>query len=257
VTPPDVVGGSPGSPGDGSTAGPGTADRTVVADGRPPQAPVGSGNGGPAQPDPFAPPRRRPWYLRSTAIAAAALVVVAAAAVVVDLPTHATTADHVATIATEVQAINTDVHPCTYAVTEAFSLYRRETRGQLSASERARVPGLLRDDQVACSFTDQSVVNLGTLTLPQTAAGQQLSGVVKGILLWETSDGVAAIDDIQALVANSGDAHARADLAKQERLLASDRSLVHRAMASVNAALGGAHVPPPALPRLPTPGSSA
>ena len=250
-----------GGPGTGPVAGPATTFRPDGAvnghgegNGHGPQAPGGgNGHGGPPSPDPFAPRPRRPWYLRSTAIGIVAFVVVAVVAVVADLPTHATNSEHVVTIATEVKAINTDVHPCTYAVKQAFHLYGQETGGQLTANETAQIPGFLRDDQVACSFTDQSVVNLGTITLPQTAAGQQLSGVVRAVLVWETSDGVAAIDDIEALVANPHDAKAKSDLRKQERLLAADRAAVARAMAAVNNALGGAHVRAPALPRLPTP----
>lgn len=244
------------------------ADTPATPSGRPPaggttttyraKSATGStnGHGAPPASDPFAPPPPKPWYKRSTAIGAAALVVIAGAAVVADLPTHATTSDHIATVATDVKAINTNVHPCGFAVAQAFSFYRQVTGGQLSATDRARVPGYLRDDQTACSFTDQSVINLGTLTLPQTAAGRQLADVVKSVLTWETSDGVAAIDDIETLVTTPRDAQAKADLLKQERLLASDRAATDRAMQRVNAALGPtAHVRPPALPRLPTPAS--
>lgn len=246
--PPDApTGRSPGrTPAGGAT----TAFRTAVANGS------SNGHAGPPATDPFAPPPPKPWYRRSTAIVAAALVVVAGVAVVADLPTHATRSDHVATIATDMKAINTNVHPCSFAVAQAFTLYRQVTGGQLSTTDRGRVPGYLRDDQTACSFTDQSVINLGTLTLPQTAAGRQLAGVVKSVLTWETSDGVAAIDDIETLVTSPQDAQAKADLLKQERLLASDRAATIQAMQRVNAALGqGAHVRPPVLPRLPTPAS--
>lgn len=215
--------------------------------------PTGGNGHGPTPPDdPFAPPPPKPWYRRSTAVAGAVLLAVAAIAVVADLPTHATQRDHVSTITAEINAINKDIRPCSYAVKQAFSIYRHDVRGQMTAHQTSQAEGLLRDDQNTCTFTNQSVINLGTITLPQTSAGLQLSGVVKSVLVWETSDGAGAIDDVQTLLANPTDAKAVADLRKRERLLASDRAESRTATAAVDKALGGAHVPPPVLPQLPT-----
>lgn len=244
------LGGAVGAPPPGSPAGhvPPTAGTGYDT------APGTGGNGnGPGVPDgPFAPPPPKPWYLRSTALAAAAVLIIALIAVVVDFPTHATKQEHVATMTTEINAINKDVHPCSYAVQQAFQLYRADFLGNLTANESAHMTRYLRDDQAACSFTNQSVIDLGTLTLPQTAGGQHLSAVIKSVLEWETSDGVAAIDDIETLVAHPHAATPAADLRKRERLLASDRADARRATAAVNKALGGTNVPPPALPALPT-----
>ncbi|MGH9108546.1 MAG: hypothetical protein ACRDY3_03605, partial [Acidimicrobiales bacterium] len=103
----------------------------------------------------------------------------------------------------------------------------------------------------ACSFTDQSVVTLGTLTLPQTKAGRDLSTVVRATLVWETSDALGCIEDIQTLEAHPADAAAKANLAKEERLIASDRALAMHEMQRVNRDLGGAHIRGPRLPQLP------
>lgn len=212
-----------------------------------------TGPGGPEGGDPFGPPPARPWYRRPVALVAAVVVVVVGASVVADLPQHATPSQQATTIATVVKSINSDIHPCTYAASEAFSIYRQEAAGTLSAADRAHAPGFLSDDQVACSMTNQSVVQLGTLTLPQTAAGRELGTAIRGILEWESSDAVAAIEDIQTLQTQPGDAAALADLRKQERLLAADRQTALQAIRAASHDLGDADIGTPALPRLPSP----
>lgn len=222
----------------------------------PPGAGWAGGPGGPGQPgggDPFRPSAARPWYRRPVALVAAIVVVVVGASVIADLPQHSTPAQQAATIASVVKSINSDVHPCTFAVSEAFSIYRQESAGTLSAADRARVPGFLNDDASACSMTDQSVVQLGTLTLPQTAAGRELGTAIKGVLEWETSDAVAAIDDIQLLQDHPGNAATLADLRKQQRLLTADRKTAKQAVRAASYDLGGADIGTPALPRLATP----
>lgn len=255
----------PGFP-TGSSAGPrdqrpaGTTPPPAPANGHGPpphdvgrQPTGGNGNGPVPPPDsPFAPPPPKPWYRRSTALAAAVVVVVAGIAVVADLPTHATQSDHVSAITTEVDAINKDIKPCSYAVRQSFSIYRHFLGGQMTPSQVDQAKGILQDDRNACTLTNQSVINLGTITLPQTKAGLQLSGVVKSILVWETSDGVGAIEDVQTLLNKPNDATATGDLRQRERLLASDRAGARQATAAVEKALGGAHIPEPILPQMPT-----
>lgn len=227
----------------------------------------GGGRGGPGAPpfrgsswhgngggrDPFAAPPARPWYRRPGAIAAAVIVVVVGAAVVADLPQHSTRAQQASTIASVLKSINTDIHSCTFAASEAFTIHHKESAGSLTPSELANVSGYLRDDQVACSMTDQSVVELGTLTLPQTPAGRQLGTAIRGVLEWESSDAVAAIEDLQTLHQQPHDPTALADLAKQERLLATDRGVANKAVRAASRDLGGAHIGTLALPRLPSP----
>jgi hypothetical protein len=183
----------------------------------------------------------------------AAIVVVVGASVIADLPQRTTRSEQVATAATVISSVDTGIQPCTYAVSQAFSLYQSETSGTLTASERAQVPGLVNEDGQACSFANQSVLSISTITLPNTPAGRDLGSVVKSVYQWMTSDAVAAVDDIGSLIAKPHDADARSDLAKQERLLASDREAADRALQAANRALGGAHVSDPALPALPGP----
>lgn len=199
------------------------------------------------------PSPRRPWYRRSVVAIAAVVALVILACVVVDLPQHSSPTQQAAGMATLVKTIDTEVHPCAYAVSTAFSLYRGQAAGQLTAPELAKVPSLLQDDLSACTLTDQTVVDLGTLTLPGTAAGRQVGAAVRGILDWETEDAVAAIDAIQVLHAHPGDAGALARLAESERRLSSDRAAAVRAVRAASRELGGADIGTPTLPRLPQP----
>lgn len=201
-------------------------------------------------PAPPARPAKRPWYRRGTFLVLAAVVVFIAASVVSDLPRHKTKADQVASAGAVITSIDTSIHPCAYAVSEAFSLYQREEAGALTASEHKQVPGLLRQDSQACSLTSQSIINLGTLTLPSSSYGPYLASAVRSILDWATSDSVAAVNDLQALVAHPHDTRARTDLAKRETLLASDRLRADHQVDAARRTLGKS-LPAPRLPALP------
>lgn len=220
------------------------------------QATSGPGSGPPPEPggvEPAGPSPRRPWYRRPAVMIGAVVAAIVLACVLVDLPQHSSPAQQAAGIATVVKTINTEVHPCAYAVSTAFSLHRSQVAGQLTAAELAKMPTLLQDDLTACTLTDQTVVNLGTLTLPETAAGRQLGTAVKGILDWETEDAVAAIGAIQTLRVHPDSPAARASLAQSERKLAADRATAERAVQAASRELGGADIGAPALPRLPLP----
>jgi hypothetical protein len=197
------------------------------------------------------PPKKRRWYKSGAVIVVAAILVVGGASVVADLPHHATRAQRIDTVDTVIRSVDTGIHPCTYAIDQAFTIYQRDASGTLDASQKAQVPGLVSQDAQACSFANQSVVNIATITIPGTTAGQHLSSVVKSVFEWMTSDAVGAMDDLESLISNPHDTSALDNLAKQERRLAGDRAAADRAMAAANRALGDAHVPAPALPKLP------
>lgn len=209
------------------------------------------------QPGPGTPPLppfgKRPWYRSGAIIAVAAVAVVVGASVIADLPKHNSTAQQASQATTVIKSVDTGIHPCTYAVSEAFSLYQSEEQGTLTASERSQVPGLMNDDAQACSFANQGVVNISTITLPNSPAGRELGTVIDTVYKWMTSDAVGAMDDLETLLSDPHDAAAKSDLAKEERLLAADRTSADRGIKTVERALGGAHVPDPALPRLPGP----
>lgn len=235
-----------------ATGADGALARSAARDrgGRTPGSGPPGRSGGPEQ---AAQQPRRPWYRRPPVLIAGVVALVVLASVAVDLPRHSSPAQQAAGIATLVKTVNADVHPCAYAVSTAFSLYRSQSAGRLTPAELAKVPGLLRDDEVACTLTDQTVVNLGTLTLPETAAGRQLGTAVKGILDWETEDAAAAIDAIQDLHAHPRDAAGLAALARAERRLASDRAAAEGAVRAASHQLGGADIGTAALPQLPLP----
>ena len=90
--------------------------------------------------------------------------------------------------------LNTDVGPCSYAVGESITIYRDLRAHTLTPAQSRQVPGLLRDDQAACSFTDDSVYQLSTIDVPGSASGRDIGQVVSTVTLWATSDALSAIE---------------------------------------------------------------
>jgi hypothetical protein len=165
------------------------------------------------------------------------VVVVVAAAVLSDLPTHTSRASDIQAETTVAGEIAGDVAPCVFAVREALTLYADETSGSLSAGNRAQIPGLLRDDQDACSLTDASIFALSDIEVPGTPAGKDMGQVVNTATIWATSDALAAIEDIQALTSNPSDHKARAGLVAARGLLAEDSAKVAAEIGAADQAL--------------------
>lgn len=221
--------------------------RTPLTDGPqvpfPPPADPAGGDAGPA---------RRPWYRRTGVLVVVVVVVLLAITVVTDLPQNASPKQEAATAAAVVKAIDTDIHPCAFAVRQTFDLYRDEDRSTTTAADRAQIPKLMDDDQAACSFSNGTIFDLSTITVPGSAAGHDMGDVVNTVTLWVTSDALAAIEAIQTLTARPEDRAALTKLDAEERLLASDRAKADADVAAANHLLGS-HVAAPALPRLPVP----
>jgi len=196
--------------------------------------------------------RGRPWYRRRAVLVAGAVVLIAAITVVSDLPQKASSGQKVADAKSVLHALDTDVHPCAYSVQQTFDLYQRQLDGTVTAGERGQIPGLMRDDQDACSFANATIFNLSTITLPGTPAGRDMGTAVNTVTLWATSDALAAIEDVQALTTNPHDAKAQSGLTEEVRLLAGDRAKADAEVAAASRAAGG-HIPAPTLPRLPEP----
>ncbi len=154
------------------------------------------------------------------------------AAVISDLPTPTSRASDAQGESSVISEINTDIAPCVFAVREALTLYSDST-GTLSAANRAQIPGLLRDDQTACSYTDANIFDLSDISVSGTPAGKQVAQAVNTVTVWATSDALSAIEAIQALTSHKADAKARTELRAHERLLASDRD---KATAEIDAA---------------------
>jgi hypothetical protein len=189
-------------------------------------------------------------------LAGGVILVLAIVTVITDLPRNATRRQDVTTETAVLKAVDTDVHPCTFAVQQTFALYRDEVKSTVTAAERARIPRLMATDAAACSFSNATIFGLSTITVPGSAAGHDMGDVVSTVTLWATSDALAAIEQLQTLTSEPHDAAARADLEKEERLLASDRAKADSEVAAANRLLR-AHIPDPALPRLPDPGSGS
>jgi hypothetical protein len=197
-------------------------------------------------------PTRTPWYRRRAIVVGAAVAAIVAVAVVSDLPQKTTISERVAAEKAVLHAIDADVHPCAFAVAQTFSLYHDETAGGATPSQVARIPGLMRDDQDACSYTDGTIFDLSTITVPGTAAGRAVGEAVNTVTTWATSDALAAIEDIQALHSDPHDPRVLAKLQKEERLLATDRASAFGDVATASRVLGRP-LPAPSLPRLPDP----
>lgn len=200
---------------------------------------------------PDSPSGERPWYKRWP-LWTAVIVAVIAASVVSDLPQRSTVRDQTTVAAAVLSEINTDMHPCAFATTQAFSIYSGAVKGTFTASDRSLIPGYLSDDLKACSFGDQSIFSLSTITVPTSPAGRDLGSIIKTELEWSTSDSVWAIQDIETLVDKPHDRSLLGDLSLRAHRLASDRALAEQQRHEAEDALDHAKLPALNLPKLPT-----
>jgi hypothetical protein len=204
--------------------------------------------------DPSKPVSALPWYKRRTFIVTAAVIVGLVVTVVTDLPEHTSIAAQFTGDKSVMQQVDSDVGPCAYAANESFMIYAQEKAHILTNSDMARVPSLLRDDQSACSFTDDSIYELSSdIEVPGSSSGKPLGQMVGTVTLWATSDALAAIESIQVLVDTPSNASALAQLKNAERTLASDRATAEAELQAANKVLGQ-NLPGLNLPVLPDPG---
>ncbi len=149
--------------------------------------------------------------------------------------------------------MNADVGPCAYAAHEAINdIYDGELAHSLTAADIAQVPGLLRDDQTACSFTSDSIYELTSdVEVPDSASGKPLTAMLGTVTLWATSDVLGLpIESIQTLYDDPGNKQALSQLQSAERLLASDRAEVESEMEAADKVVGTK------LPDIDLPGAS-
>jgi hypothetical protein len=199
---------------------------------------------------------KRPFFKRRSVIVGAVVIVILAVTAVTDLPSHATTASQISEDTAIMKEVDADLAPCAYAASESFMIWKDQQDHTLTPSDVSRVPGLLRDDQVACSFTSDSIYDLtSNVEVPQTSSGKPLGEMVGTVTLWATSDALSAIEAIQTLTSDPGNDAALKQLRKEEPILASDRS---QAEAQLNAAdkVLAAKLPALNLPALPDPSKS-
>jgi hypothetical protein len=159
---------------------------------------------------------------RGLAIAAVALIILLIT-VLTDLPTSTSHADDISAERSVMSEVNSDLAPCAFALNQAIGIWNLQAAHQLTAADRAPTPGLLSDDQSACSFTNEGIYDLANIQVPGTPAGKHLGQVVGIATLWTTSDALRAIEDVQALMTNPDDISSRHDLTKEETQLGTDR----------------------------------
>ena len=191
-----------------------------------------AGSTGPLPETPGSARPKAPWFRRRTFLVAVGVVVVVGISVVSDLPTGASRTADIQAETTVIGEINADIAPCVYAVHEALGLYSDEASTTLPPDHRARIPDLLRDDQEACSLTDQSIFDLSDIESPGGNAGNRVDDSLNTATVWTTSDAVGLIATIEALT-NGPNHKAQAQLLKYKGLLAADRK---KATAEIQAA---------------------
>jgi hypothetical protein len=181
-------------------------------------------SGAPLTPD-LAPAKKPIWERHRGLAIAAAVLVILAITVVTDLPTSTSRASDISAERSVMTEVNSDLSPCAYAINQAIGIWKLQATHQLSAADRAPTPGLLSDDQSACSFTNEGIYDLANIQVPGTAAGKQLGQMVATATQWTTSDALRAIEDVQTLMNDSGDTAALRSLRTAESSLADDRRL--------------------------------
>lgn len=194
-----------------------------------------------------------PWYRRRAVLVALGVVAVVVVTVLSDLPVGSSRSSDVGSSRTVMTEVNYDLAGCSQALREAFADHRGLDDHTLSAADLAELPSLLRDDQQACSFTNESIYDLSSnIEVPGSASGRHLGAMVAIATTWVTSDALGAIIDIEALRADPGDQAARRDLATRERDLAKDRHDAETDMAAADRILGTT-LPAPDLAASPLP----
>jgi hypothetical protein len=196
---------------------------------------------------------KSPLFKRRSFLVTAVVVVVLAVTVITDLPTSTSVASQVSGDKSVMQQVNSDVGPCAYAANESFEIYRDQKAHALTQSDLSRVPGLLNDDQQACSFTSESIYDLSSdIEVPGSTSGKPLGQMVGTVTLWATSDALSAIESIQVLSSDPSDNKALQQLEKEEGLLASDRSTAESELEAADKVLG-TKLPGLVIPSLPDP----
>jgi hypothetical protein len=196
-----------------------------------------------------------PWYKRRAWLISAALVAVVAVTVLTDLPQHNSRAGQITDDTSVMSQVNTDIGPCSYALGESLTIYHDLNAQTLTPSQVHQVPGLLEDDQNACSFTDDSIYQLSTIDIPGSASGKYIGQVVNTVTLWATSDALAAIEEIQTIDANPADTTARSRLGHFEQVLTHDRAQAESELGAADSLLQ-THLPALDLAQVPASSSS-
>ncbi len=194
----------------------------------------------------------RPWYRRRAILVGGAVAVILLVTVLSDLPVNTSRAQDIASERSVMKELNSDIAPCALAVHQALGIWDLQAAHTLTASQRAGTPGLLSDDQSACSLTNETIFDLTNIEVPGSPAGKKMGDLVATATLWTTSDALRAIEDVQTLMADPTDASALSNLSVQERQLAADRRTANAEEDAADRTLS-TRLPPPDMPALPQP----
>jgi hypothetical protein len=196
---------------------------------------------------PPTPDKGRPWYRRRSVLVGGAVLVVLVITVLTDLPVSTSRAQDVASERSVMQEVNSDIAPCALAVHQALGIWSLQAAHTLTASQRAGTPGLLSDDQSACSFTNESIYDLTNIEVPGSPAGKEIGELVATATLWTTSDALHAIEDVQTLMTDPTDAAVLRNLSFEERQLALDRRTANAQVDAADSILD-TRLPPADMP---------
>jgi hypothetical protein len=198
--------------------------------------------------DPSPSPKRPPiWERRRGLVIGLAVALIVLITVLSDLPVSTSRASDISAERSVMSEVNTDLASCAYAIHQAVGIWNLQATHQLTPADRAPTPGLLGDDQSACSFTNEDIFDLTNVQVPQTTAGKQLGQMVATATLWTTSDALLAIEDVQTLMNDPGNEAALRSLSTAESQLAADRGTALAHEEAADRALD-THLPPVDLP---------
>ena len=187
------------------------------------------------------------WQRHKRLLMVAAVVVVLLITVLTDLPVSTSRADDINAERSVMSEVNSDLAPCALAIHQAIGIWNLQAAHALTPADRAPTPGLLSDDQTACSYTNESIYDLSEIQVPGTAAGKQLGQLVSTVTLWSTSDALRAIEDVQTLMGDPTDSSVQQNLAKEQAQLAVDRRAAVGQEGAADRSLA-THLPPVDLP---------
>ncbi len=177
---------------------------------------------------------RRPWFLLALLVVVGVLV-----SVLADVTSPITAAQDAADQNALIKQVNQGIAPCSYALTESFSFFNEWRAGRLTSGNLAQIPKLLTDDQTNCSLASGPIYDMSNSVVPlNTPAGKQIGLMYQTVLTWVTGDALHAIEDIQYSFAHPGDTTRFGDLARQARLLSSDRAVALQYLANAGNILG-------------------
>ena len=162
------------------------------------------------------------------------LALVLAVVMLTDLPQDSSRAAQISNDESVMSQVNSDIGPAAMPSGNPSRSTGTSTARSLSRSEKHQVPGLLTDDQTACSFTSDSIYQLSTITVPGAGSGRDLGQLVGTVTLWATADALSAIEQIQVLASDPSNRRALKVMATDERMLAQDRAQAEAELAAAD-----------------------